>query len=349
LEDNLQQLSYTLQPFSEVEQVEFLKKFWLQTLNIEVTDQNRFQVYAETLIRKLAQSISDKEKEFTGIPLQTRMLAEAFMEGFRLFCQSDESEPELPHKLDLLGLYERFIESKYYIYYNDKCKTAAGNVGVKEQRESYLKRMQVEHQLLALEALFTEDEVTFLHNGSLSTSSLEELARIGIAQRNSEGKPQFIHRTFAEFFVAEFLIKQLAKKSKQSTQLQDFLLNKILLRPGYQVIRAFLDGLLNKIQPSEEALKYYGEKLNEKRHEREEHKYTAALNQAATEDNVNIVEFILQSIKSTGSLNNLHNMLFAKDERLRSALYLAGQNGSLQALGKLEKWVQEVASTPRHN
>jgi len=29
LEDNLQQLSYTLQPFSEVEQVEFLKKFWL--------------------------------------------------------------------------------------------------------------------------------------------------------------------------------------------------------------------------------------------------------------------------------------------------------------------------------
>jgi hypothetical protein len=29
LEDNLQQLSYTLQPFYEVEQVEFLKKFWL--------------------------------------------------------------------------------------------------------------------------------------------------------------------------------------------------------------------------------------------------------------------------------------------------------------------------------
>jgi len=33
LEDNLQQLSYTLQSFYKVEQVEFLKKFWLQSLS----------------------------------------------------------------------------------------------------------------------------------------------------------------------------------------------------------------------------------------------------------------------------------------------------------------------------
>ena len=69
LEDNLQQLSYTLQPFSEDEQVEFLKKFWPENLKFEVTNQYRLQIYAKALITKLAHSISDKDKEFTGIPL----------------------------------------------------------------------------------------------------------------------------------------------------------------------------------------------------------------------------------------------------------------------------------------
>jgi hypothetical protein len=119
LEDHLQQLSYTLQPFSEFEQVEFLKKLWLHNLNLEVSNQKLLKIYAETLIRKLAQSISDKDKDFTGIPLQTRMLAEAFEEEFRSFYLSEKAQPELPHKLDLLGLYRRFIDRKYDIYYRE--------------------------------------------------------------------------------------------------------------------------------------------------------------------------------------------------------------------------------------
>jgi len=62
LEDNLQQLSYTLQPFSDVEQVEFLRKFWLQNSNIENMDENRLQIYAKELINNLARSISDKDR-----------------------------------------------------------------------------------------------------------------------------------------------------------------------------------------------------------------------------------------------------------------------------------------------
>jgi hypothetical protein len=109
LEDNMHQISYTLEPFSEAEQVEFLKKFWLQTSNLEVEDQDRLKMYAEALIRKLAQSITDKERDFTGIPLQTRMVAEDFKEDFISFYLSEKSQPELPQKLVLLWLYKRFI------------------------------------------------------------------------------------------------------------------------------------------------------------------------------------------------------------------------------------------------
>ena len=351
LEDNLQQLSYTLQPFSNVEQVEYLKKFWLQSLNLEDTNQHRLQSYATALISKLAQSIRDKEKEFTGIPLQTRMLAEAFEEEFISFYLSEKSEPELPHKLDLLGLYGRFIESKYDIYYREKSKTPAGNMAAEEQRERDLKCIHLEHQLLALEALFTEDQVTDLQIHHHSTLSDEELARIGIVQRNSEGKPHFIHRTFAEYFVAEFLINQLTKKTKQQhKQVQDFLLNKILLRTDCQVIRTFLDGLLEKSKPSNVALKEYGELLNERWNGGEVLSRLiglskTALHEAATEDNVHIIGLLLDSIKSGEHSNALMKMLLAKDSWGRTAWHMAATNDNLEALKKIWQWANRATPT----
>jgi hypothetical protein len=78
-------------------------------------------------------------------------------------------------------------------------------------------------------------------------------------QRNSEGKLHFIHRTFAEYLVAEFLIERLTKKTETHKQVLEFLLSEVLLRTDFQVIRAIFDGLLEKTAPSEEALKCYGE------------------------------------------------------------------------------------------
>jgi len=90
------------------------------------------------------------------------MLAEAFEENFRKFYKSDKSEPALPHKLDLIGLYGIFIERKYDIFYKDKSKFQAGNMGAEGIRKRYSKDIKIIHQLLALETFFTEDQVTFL-------------------------------------------------------------------------------------------------------------------------------------------------------------------------------------------
>jgi hypothetical protein len=94
LEDKLQQLSYTLQPFSEGNQIEFLTKFWnLKAWNINIHNKEKeenirkLEIYVTELIKKLDQTISDKEREFTGIPLQCLMLAEIFVEEVKIFCQ----------------------------------------------------------------------------------------------------------------------------------------------------------------------------------------------------------------------------------------------------------------------
>ena len=43
------------------------------------------EIYAKHLIRNLSQLIIDKEKQFTGIPLQCCMLAEAFDKEVKIF------------------------------------------------------------------------------------------------------------------------------------------------------------------------------------------------------------------------------------------------------------------------
>ena len=72
---------------------------------------------------------------------------------------------------------------------------------------------------------------------------------------------------------------------------------------------------LKNIPQLEQALKDFGEKLNEQWHEREVHKYTTALQQAAAEDNVNTYEFIFESLKSAGHLKTLKKMVFADDDK----------------------------------
>jgi ankyrin repeat protein len=348
LEDNLQQLSYTLQPFSEVEQVELLRKLWLQTSNIKTMDQDRLKIYAVTLIRHLAQSVKDKDKEFTGIPLQIDMLAKAFEEDFTSFYLSQKSEPELLHKLDLLVLYRRFTDGKYNIYCKEKYKTpAASNMAVKEQQKRYFECIESEHQVLALKALFTEDQVALLQIDDDSPFSDEELARIGIAQRNNEGKLHFIHCTFAEYYVAQFVIKRLNKKTKPHPQMQEFLVSKVLLQTDCQVIRSFLDGFLEKSEPSNEALEVYGEKLNDQLKKREHGTLegaTTALHTAATEDNASIIGFLLESLKSGKDLSTVTKMLLATDHQGRTALHKAAENDSVQALKKIWEWAEEVTT-----
>ena len=344
LEDSLQQLSYTLQPFCEFEQVEFLKKFWPQNLKLGVKNPHRLQAYAEALIRKLAQSIRDKDKEFTGIPLQTRMLAEVFEKRFETFYLSENSEPELPHKLDLLCLYEEFIKRKYKI-----TETQAVKMTATDQRNVYLNCIHLHHKLVALEALFPEHEVTVTFQQIYGDYALspEELARIGIAQRNSEGKPQFIHRTFAEYYVADFLKSHLAKETKQISQVQELLLDEVLLRRDSHVIRAFLDELLEKSKPSNLALKEYGEKLEQwkKREEQGTLKgVTAALHTAAKEDNAHIVRFLLDSLKSGELFSTWTEMLLATDRQGRTAWHKAAENDSVQALKEIWEWAEEVTA-----
>ena len=343
LEDRLQQFSYTIEPFPESNQVELLKKFWsLRDWFTKMDDmkkeesKKKLEIYAEELIKKLSQSISDEDKEFTSFPLVCRMLVEEFDEEVETFCQSVESVPQLPLKLDLLGLYRRFIKRKYDIYQEEKLQVQASNVIAREQQERDLKFKTKDHQLLALKVLFTEETAALLQSYSQYTFSTEELARIGVAEVNYEGKLHFIHRSLAEYYVADFFVYQLIKETKPSMQLQDYLLKEIFVKADYRVIRLFIDGLMSVPELSEKVLKQYGNRISYLWKDG-----VLILYQAAREGNAHIIGFLSDSLQVAEHTDTLIQLLLAQDNDKRTAWHVAVECGNLESLQMLWKLAKE--------
>jgi len=343
LEDKLQQLSYTLEPFSEVNQVEFLTKFWsLRDWFIEMVSKEKEEkeikltIYAKELIKKLSQSISDKDKQFTGIPLQCRMFAEAFDKEVKTFCQSTEFRPDLSFNLDLVGLYEIFLNRKHDICAEEKFKIPMTNVGAEVARKLWVKTNVENHQILALKLLFPEEQLALLHNNSQCTSSDEDLTKTGIVQMSNEGKLHFIHRTFAEFYVADLLVNELKKESNISQEILSLFLGQIYCEE-YHVIRAFIDGLLSKSEPSNEVIKQCANLL---------HIFVElgilTLHTAVRYGDVNIIRFLLNSLEKTGHAATFVNQLVAQKRLGHTAWQMAVLKGRLEVLQTLWDWAKNV-------
>jgi len=315
LEDNLQQLSYSLEPFTEENHVEFLTKFWSRKIwfihmdNKEKEDKKyKLEMFARYLISLLSQSINDIDREIAGIPLLCRLLAETFEEEVETFCRSVELTSLLPDTLDLLELYRRFIERKYDIYQEEKIQVRVSNVAATGQRERDFKCLREDYQLLALKVLFDKKTVALFRTNEECTFSAKELSRIGIAQVNNDGQTNFIHRTFAEYFVADCLVNQLTKGSLTSQQEQDFLFRKIFLEEDYETIRAFIDGFISSSAILKGVLKQYGERVHDLREDS-----VLTLQTAVGEGNANIIGFLLDSLKVAGHEDIFVELLLEED------------------------------------
>ena len=159
---------------------------------------------------------------------------------------------------------------------------------------------------------------------------------IGRVQINCEGKPHFIHRTFAEYYVADCLVNCLTEGNNTSEQIQTFILKGILLEDDYRVIRVFVDGSLSKTKPTMEVLKQYGNQIQDLR--------TCdylMLRNAAFEGNVNIIEFLLASVQAGNHQDKIKEMLLAKDEEGFTAWLISVVSNNTHVLEKLWEWAEK--------
>ena len=238
LEDMLGKYACTLQPFTLENRYQFLKQYWSKVSGI--TNQENLQTFANKLLSLCSQNFSDKDGEFTGIPLQTMMLGEAFANSAKEYCSSGEFN--LPENFNLLDLFQTFWEKKCDIYMREKSKMVTSNPNVKKVKKSYLKQ----HMASALIYLFSQDELNWLEE-TIKTKVMKNVKKFlksgtaekfGIIREITDGKPHFVHRCFAEYFAAEWL-------TCHYTMCKEFISN-ILFESKYEVTRNIFDRMFAK-------------------------------------------------------------------------------------------------------
>ena len=236
LEDIVMKLAFTLQPFKPENQIQFLKQYWNEV--IKISKQRNLEIFAKKLLSLCSQNFSDKDGEFTGIPLQTMMLGEAFVKEAEEYCSS--GKVNLPEKFNLLSLFKQFTERKCDIYFSEKNAMDVSKPEVKSGKESCLEK----HMTSALISLFSLNEVNG-NLGEINASDLEQAKKFlhsgraenfGIITHIKHEKPHFIHRCFAEYFAAKWFADNF-------TKCEDFICNT-LFNSTYEVTRNIFDRML---------------------------------------------------------------------------------------------------------
>lgn len=221
LENELGLIAYSLCDLNELEQEDFLVRFWM-----EDEEQRPFYTKrAKDLIQLVRKSMSSEERQFMGIPLQTRMVAEVY-----------EDHRQLPRTIDILSLYEAFIDKKYAVL-TAKMGLARNTLHSETVLGNFREKFDYAYEVAAINALYPSEAFLWLNHTPEPDVSNDSFPLTGLISDIVNGAPQFIHRTFAEFFAARWLARNW-----RSVHVCNYLTDNYF-RQHFNVVRHFFERL----------------------------------------------------------------------------------------------------------
>jgi ankyrin repeat protein len=292
LQEKLCTLAFYMLPFNNKNQIDFLKKCYNKQLSSSGSqtankDIDTFSVQIHQNILKFSSALHG----IMGIPLLLAMIASVNIENFNTYCKNKILNLQTTFK-SMTQLYDDFFHSLVKRHLIEKEQS---NYKLEERLERYIQRSTIVHCTLAMksmsrkiQACLTEDEQSNLQT---YITEKEEIQEIGIVREINANTIQFLHRTFAEYFVAKCMIKKLMNLSdcKNENYRESVIktLNYIIIRHQTAMVRKFMNPLMLDFK-SVVAL-FMPEILESTRHVR-------SMNFAIYEDNYNIFEFVLKTI-----------------------------------------------------
>ncbi|XP_035707751.1 uncharacterized protein LOC118435579 isoform X2 [Folsomia candida] len=249
-------MSHHLVPLGQYDQ--FLYDIWKGVIS---GGKDRLVTFTSTLMRKAQDSfLSDNSNSFLGIPLHMKMLSVAFAAPARDFCGGlINLEEAVPSFYSLRILIDQFIDAKYKICFLNK-------LGMKDDgiweglRPSFISKFERELEFLGgdvlkidgWDALIWEIYRVERKSMEISPESSRELSRIGLVH-GSVQKPEFLHRSIAEFYVANFIFgafrqfwynKRHPEENGNFAQKLFVVGKSAVLERGRSLIRSFLNELV---------------------------------------------------------------------------------------------------------
>ncbi len=255
LENSLSVIAYDILPFNLQNQVNYLVQIW--SSKVSQLDELSLQNYASRCIEQVNQTLTRNDKEMAGIPLLCHLIAEVYAHKVQFYSTTNSLIIKFTWKIP--QMYQQFIEQR---------------IGAVTTNEDEFKNIKLFHCCHALKLLFPEkgfhdDEKFKTVNQEMASS---DVFKAGIIQLQSNTKLEFLHRTFAEYFAAEYfssklqstapetktvVLNYLDKKDGTEEQL-DSILNLLLDTSENgnmflnSVIVSFVDFTLNDVKISEE-------------------------------------------------------------------------------------------------
>jgi len=232
LEKELSVIAFTMKPLSRPCQEEMLLNYWMSKSSAKKDD---LVAYIKRLLSHANESVYDSN--FTGFPLYIMMIATAFEQNVE--C-GDFSVPE---KVDLLYLFDRFVQRKLHIYQIEKKGDDITNSSVQDDHELLTELFLTNFQRCALVVTLPSRMINLLHDKKIEINMKPFVRRVqagkdktGVVIAVVEGRPHFVHRTFAEYFTAHWFSENF--ESNRSV------LEQILFDHSYRVVKDVFDRVL---------------------------------------------------------------------------------------------------------
>jgi hypothetical protein len=192
LEMKLSVFAFGMKKLSRMSQEEMLLKHWISKAGGK---ESVLLTFIRRILRVLNQSVFDEN--FTGTPLYVTMIATVYEIDMETHLNSKYWTEQ---RIDLVDLYEMFIERKLHIYVTEKQKADITNSSVLDDLE-YLKEIFFKNfEKCALVAILPPATLRSLHNKKIEEEIQPFLGKAqagkdkrGIVMDVIEGKPQFVH------------------------------------------------------------------------------------------------------------------------------------------------------------
>lgn len=236
---------------TEGDEIKFLVNFWKAKFCKKNSDSHlNLERNAQILLEKL--SVVD-DTNLNGIPLKVLLVAEVY--------DGDESNIEA---LDLHSIYTNFIDKVIERWMKLKgIMTDGADKGTNGQKLKWIKHL---HSKASLPHCFTS---VFFHKSVVDAFNelpRHKFAEIGFLRfEDDSNRYRFIHKTFAEYFTAEYMTTALGTREVTSvfvnptTSAQSYMIVglfcEISQEPELKMVRAFMNKTLKLVEPSDEQIK----------------------------------------------------------------------------------------------
>ncbi|XP_064468409.1 uncharacterized protein LOC135379086 isoform X2 [Ornithodoros turicata] len=251
-EDEIHSVAFCMIPFSEEDQAEFKQKYKEYADQIPPYEPNT-KINDKTS-QSILRHIRVKANYLLGNPLFLRLVTELeegkaydldYWELMQRMCNCGDCYTRLL-------VYRLFVEYKYLRYRKEKKCEVLTKAANKDDNERLKEIFYHDHELLALKAVLSEDDLTRLLSES-ECSLLENEGRLtmevkvnkqkhGLIQELRNGAPRFVHHSFAEFLAAYSIFKRLKKAHDKGDEDVRTIVSNMYGDSAYDGMLTFLDG-----------------------------------------------------------------------------------------------------------